>query len=403
MVFIGLAAAQGATALALVVVARRVAAVGYGQYLASYGLASLLVVLAGLGLDQWLLAKALPASDRVVNLWRCAIHQRLRLLFLWLPAVAVFSFLLPKDQFPPSLLILSAIGLAADSLSSLSYVALRRLDSHRSVTVFQILGALMLLGGTLVLPLSGDSLLEFALFRTFISLGLAVGSLWWMLAASGHLRSEVNTEAPLHEARPFFVAEIAVAVYMRADLTIVAMMLGAESAGVYGPALNLVNMCFLLPYALYLLVVPILARRFSGSRRLYLHLGTRQATAQGAIGALMAVVLFVLATPVIDLIFGPEYAASARIIRLLSPLLVFKSLSFGFGALLSTAGQQARRTSIQIGIAAFSVVMNLAVIQRWGIDGVASIYVLSEMLLCLGYLLLVVQWRRSLAPRADIT
>lgn len=397
-VLLGLAVAQGASALALIMVARRVAPVDYGQYLASYGLVSLLVVLPSLGLDQWFLAKGLVTSGQVVHLWRGALHLRLRLLLLWLAMIAVLAFLLPADTFPPSLVILSAFGLAADSVSLLSYVALRKLNQHRSVTACQASGAVLLLAGTFVLPLSGGRLIEFALLRTLISVGVACGSGWWTSIMAGRLSSDAAETPPLQEARPFFAAEIAVAAYMRADLTIVSAVLGPEAAGVYGPALNVVNLFFIVPNAVYLLVVPILARLFDDSRRLYFRLGSQQVAAQAALGFLIAITLFVAAVPITGLIFGPQYLLSARIVRQLSVLMVFKALSFGFGAILSTAGQQSRRTVVQISVAVFNVLLNLVVVRQWGVSGVAIVYVLSEALLCIGYLLLLAKWRRTLAP-----
>jgi O-antigen/teichoic acid export membrane protein len=80
--------------------------------------------------------------------------------------------------------------------------------------------------------------------------------------------------------------------------------------------------------------------------------------------------------------------------RLLSPLLLVKSINFGLGALLTTAGLQARRTAVQMLVATFNVCANLVAVRTWGIIGVALIYVISETLLCTGYALILAHRRR---------
>src|SRR3989442_494975 len=100
VVLVGLVMAQGLGALVTVVVARRVVPVDFGQYLASYGLASLIVVVPSLGLDGWLLAQGQADPAHVAQLWDNALRVRLRLLFLWLVFMAALGAGLPQAPYP---------------------------------------------------------------------------------------------------------------------------------------------------------------------------------------------------------------------------------------------------------------------------------------------------------------
>jgi O-antigen/teichoic acid export membrane protein len=73
------------------------------------------------------------------------------------------------------------------------------------------------------------------------------------------------------------------------------------------------------------------------------------------------------------------------VLRLLSPILVLKSLNFGLAALLTAADFQSWRTTAQMVCAIFNVAANLVMIIHLGIVGVALVYMLSEALLLLGY------------------
>ena len=179
---------------------------------------------------------------------------------------------------------------------------------------------------------------------------------------------------------------------------IVSGFLGSAGASIYGPALNLVNMCFLVPSALYFLVVPSLARAYKISQQAFNRLGAIQLLAQLVTGIFLSVAIFALAGPLVRLVYGPGYESSIPVLRLLSPLLLAKSVNFGLGAVLSTAGLQARRTAVQMLIAAFNVCANLVAVRIWGIIGVALVYVVSEMLLCTGYALVLANRRRFFSP-----
>ncbi len=399
IILIGLIAAQGLSALALIVVARRTPPTEFGQYLATYGLVSLLVVLPAFGLDGWLLARGATHPAPIQILWWSALRVRVYLLVMWLLVLWALTKVLPPDTFPPLLLLVSAIGLAAESLAALAYAALRNLRRNKWVAIFQAAGAITLFCGALALPFEKGQITWFALFRTGVSLALAISVVGWMSQNQNHAAEILPFRGVLRAARAFMLADVAVAIYLRADLTIVSFILGSSGASVYGPALNLINMCFLVPNALYFLVVPTLAQARHLSLEVFDRLGKIQLVAQLVSGLFLTVIVFVLAGPLVYAIYGSNYMPSAAVLGLLSPLLTIKSLNFGLGALLTTAGLQARRTTVQVLVAIFNGCANVVAVRIWGVMGAAAVYILSEVLLLTGYLLIFCRWRRSLVPQ----
>lgn len=397
IILAGLVAAQGLSALALILVARRISPTEFGQYLASYGLVSLMVVFPAFGLDAWLLAQGSTHPSPFQTLWRSALQIRFRLLLVWLLVILGLAWALPSRTFPPVLLILSAFGVAAESLTGLAYAALRNLRRNKWVAIFQVGGAVVLFSGTLILPLEKGQITWFALFRAGVSTVLAVSVIGWMTRRLGYSSEVLQFNDLLRAARAFMLADVAVAIYLRADLTIVSSILGSDGASVYGPALNLVNMCFLVPSALYFFVVPTLARARYRSIESFDRLGKTQLIGQLVSGLLLTVIVFILAGPIVYIIYGSSYMWSAAVLRLLSPVLTLKSLNFGLGALLTTAGLQARRTTAQVIVAIFNGFGNLVAVWIWGVMGAAIVYALSEALLFMSYSLIYSKWRRFVA------
>jgi O-antigen/teichoic acid export membrane protein len=386
LILAGLAAAQGATALSLIIVARRVSPAEYGQYLAIFGLLSLLIVLANFGLESWLLAHSQKFASSAAQLWPGIVRARLCLVAAWLLGMLLLGWVLPSDAFPRAVVYVTALGLAFDSLSLLAYSALRSLERHTQVTLLQIGVSLALFSVTLMLPLRPGQLLLFAIARTGLS-GLA--AIIVLLAVGS--RRERSALAPiglrelLRSARPFVLAETAVAIYLKADLSIIGLWLGAAGAGLYGPALNLINITFMAPNALYFFVMPRLSRVRAAPDRTFQRMGLAQLLIQGAVGAALSLLIFALAPLLVQLVFGPAYALSANVLQLLSPIPFLKSLNFGLGAILTAGDRQRQRTTAQMLCALFNVAANLIVVGPIGIGGVAVVYTASEFFLFLSY------------------
>ncbi len=375
------------TALSLVVVAHQVTPEAYGQYLAAFSLASFLVVLPGYGLDVWLLAQRTATVSLLARLWQQAMRWRFLFLIGWLCGMALLLLLLPPATYPLRLAWVIVVGVGLDSLLALAYAFLRTLGRHTAVTILQALYGLLLLLTTLVLPLATQGVLLFAGARSALGLALGLGLIVYLWR-----RYPPDQAAPvrfawpiLQAARSFLATETISSVYMRADMTIVSLLLGATGARIYGPAINLLTIGCLAPTALFYYFVPILSRLQEQDKSHYRQQSLTQLKFQLIIGAGLAVVLFVAAPLLVTVIFGRAYLESVLILRWLSPIGLLRSANFALAAILIASQQQAKRARVQLLCAIFNVVANLVVILPLGIAGVAAVYVCSELGLCLGY------------------
>jgi O-antigen/teichoic acid export membrane protein len=393
VVLFGLGFTQGMLALALIIVARQVSTIEYGQYLACYGLLSLLVVLPNLGLDVWILAEGGSGGSDITISWKSAFRLRLFLLLGWLAVVLILSMFLPAQTFPTKIMIPTALGSMCDSLSLLTYNSWRVQKLHRRVALFQIIFSVSLLTITYFSRLQNGQIVIFSIVRAALSLLNLLFILFTVIRSVDIRTKLLPTRQLLHASRPYVLADVATSIYMKADLTIVSFFLGSVGAGIYGPALNMTNLLFMVPNALYLVTLPNLSKRFQNERISFWKLGIGQTIAQGISGAVLALLIYRFAPLIIKVAFGDAYWQAGVTFRLMSPILFIKSLNFALGAILTAGNFQIWRTTTQVISALFNLIANLLIVIPIGIPGVIWVYIFSEIVLLIGYSIPVLRQR----------
>jgi O-antigen/teichoic acid export membrane protein len=199
----------------------------------------------------------------------------------------------------------------------------------------------------------------------------------------------------LRESPPFASADFLAWSLARLDVLIVTFTLGERAVGVYSPAVSLVSALFLVPYAVYGVMVPVLSRLYPDNLRQFRLTTLRMLLMLLVIGVGLAG-LTTLGTPLFIALLGKSFSETLVILRILSILLIFKCLGMGVAAIIIVMGKQAKRVGVQIFAVAFNLLLNLVVVYRYGIRGVAVVYVMTEVLLMAGYSW--VAWRKEKAP-----
>ncbi|MEM0111631.1 MAG: hypothetical protein QXK90_02565 [Candidatus Parvarchaeota archaeon] len=385
-VLAGLAASQGANAVVFIIIARKTSPIEYGQYIAVYGLISLTALLPSAGLDTFLLSRGNDNPGYIYMLWKQLLRLRLKLIVIWALSVGLITVrLLPASTYPPTLVSFVALGLTGDILAQTSYSMLRALNRQIEVASFQIFFSLIIVLTAIVWPSGPGQVLKFSIIRAVISNTFAAAVFTLAKQRISPQTSAKPVANLITKIMPFFISETAVALYLKADLAIVSLAKGADGASIYGPALNIVNILFLIPNALYLVTLPLLAEKYVISKEVFLKISKANIVLQLVAGLIMTMLLYHLSPFLIRLILGPAYIQSSMILRLLSPLMVLKALNFGLAAILTSANLQTWRTIAQVISALFNVTANLIVIDSLGIPGIATVYLLTELFLLGGY------------------
>jgi O-antigen/teichoic acid export membrane protein len=109
------------------------------------------------------------------------------------------------------------------------------------------------------------------------------------------------------------------------------------------------------------------------------------------IGATLTLALVASAKFLITLL-GPRFSGSLEILYILSTILFFQALIYGISTILVATQHQGQVALINIIGVIFNIVVDLLIIQRANIQGVAIVYVITEILLMIGFLGLILRY-----------
>ena len=186
-------------------------------------------------------------------------------------------------------------------------------------------------GSQIVFILAGLPLTAFIVLilvqAALTALGLFI---CFRLAGPGPLRWRprlATARAMMRDAWPLIIAGVSISVYMRIDQVMIGEMIGLAEVGIYGAAVKVSEIWYFIPTVIAASVFPKIVQLRQDA-----HPTTYKARMQtlydgmallsyGVIG-----VITVLAAPIIEVLFGPDFGASAAILQVHIWALLFVAL-----------------------------------------------------------------------------
>jgi len=307
---------------------------------------------------------------------------------------------------PPAIPVSAILLVAASDLlvyrlvdvACLAFQSVERLDWTANLNVF---ASLMRLGGiTAVLVLHRPTVIAWCVAYLMTAAISALVAMYCVLSrlarpAFGGLGS---IRGELREGFWFSTSLSAQTIYNDLDKSMLARLATLDAAGVYAAAYRLIDVAFFPVRALLAAAYPDFFRRGRDGIAGSLNLARRLVP-----GSLMysagAAVALMLAAPLAPRILGGAYLRTTDVLRWLAPLPLLKTCHYFAADVLTGAGHQALRVSIQVIVAAFNVLINLWLIPRYSWRGAAWSSLASDGLLAVALwscVLLV----RARSPRA---
>lgn len=396
------ALSQGFIALTFLLIARQLGSTSFGQFSACLALASVTSVFFNLGLDVQLLREGARNGAMLPHLIGSALGFKLIAGFCWMGLLVLFSIAAHLASFPPALMALTAAIVWLDSLLRTALTAYKTSLQNKYTLLLESTSSFLWLIGTVLLIYLGSTTPEpFAAIRLVILLATVLIAFWLIYRWIGLHANRQTMQGLLRQTPPYAFSELLSLAAMRFDVVIVAFALGSYYVGIYSPPVSIVNAVFFIPLAIYVVMVPTLsnlfdhnpARAWSGARKFTFLLFLA--------GLGLSIILWASAN-LIATFLGESYAGSALILQILSAILLFKSLSTAMAGILIAGGQQAQRATVQAIVVGLAITIDLLIVSRFGIQGVAVVFVLAELLLFLGYLGLVWRLHAQGSPAASI-
>jgi O-antigen/teichoic acid export membrane protein len=394
---------QGFLAVATLLTARALGREGFGHYTACFGIASLTSTAFMLGLDSWLLQQGRRTEQEVYQYMTNSLLLRLILGIPWLITVSLLAPSLNSSSYPSDLIWLAAGTVWIDGLLATCLSAFKAtLRNHLTSTVITMIsGGLFFITIFLIIQ-DVESEYYFALGRLLISLSIFFVTFFWLYRRN-HLDLRLNVLLSMLKATvPFALSELLMLIYLKVDIIIIASYLNETATGIYSPASSLITALFLVPSVIYMVTIPSLGNlvhkleEANSNTRIVVHqiknILTKLMLGMGLLGLFLTLGTWLSAELVVQLLLGPSYEQTGQILQIMSLLLLAKAGSFATAAVLVAGDRQHQRVRVQTVIAILNLGLNLFVVQWAGIKGVAWVYVLTELLLFVGYAAFVWQW-----------
>jgi len=383
--FSGSVLAQAMTALALLFTARQLNANIYGQYAACIAIASLSSIFFSLGLDIWLLKEGGRSTQQLPSLTGSVIGIKVGLGILWMIIFSLLAPLLNQDTYPLRLIHWSLILILLDNLFATTLTGFKSALMNKPPAIFEAIADFIWFGSTMLLILFGASQPEtFLQIRTIVVFaGLILGLLYFHRVVGIHFTLGVAIHA-LKSMFPYATSEFLGMVTMRADVVIIGLTLGEYATGIYSPAVGLINMALIVPMAVYTVMMPVLGNLFKNHPHQAKQTAKRTILLLFVIGIVL-MLIFMIGAPLFGLILGETYQPSVDILKILSLVLLFKCVSFAMAAIIIATDKQAKRPVVQFVAAGVNIILNLAIVNILGVSGVAGVYVITEIILLVGY------------------
>jgi O-antigen/teichoic acid export membrane protein len=388
------ALAQFMKMLFMLIMARYFGLTDYSNYVAAYSLASFTSIFFNLGLDTWLLREGSFKEN-----WKLSAQNVLSIKawggLLWATLLLGLAPTLRPDLFSLGLLALCVADVWFDSvlITMLAVLNIKRDIKAYSVSILLLRG-LKLIVMLVMIAVGNRSIMLIAGLRAAIAGGLTI-AVFLMLQLDFQFASRQESLSMLRNSRAYTYSEFFSVIYMQADINLLTLLQGKVPAGVYSPALSVINALFIIPSSVYTFSIPTLSRTYHEAPQ-KLPAAARKLLAGIT---LMGVALFtgvgLLGDDLVRLLLGAEYATTGQLITMLSPVLLLKCLEFGLASLIVALNKQKERIFPQMIAAIINVGLNLWAIPLYGVFGAARVYVISEVVLFLGYGIIVLRSLRQ--------
>jgi O-antigen/teichoic acid export membrane protein len=378
----GVILARLLTSLTQIVLARLMGVADFGTYISVYTLLGPAVMIASLGLDTWLLRQSGDtAFERYISeVFSLRLLAVAGLMLIGVPAVLVSGD--PAITLP--ITVLAAIGLACELLLTTAYTVLRAQIRNYAATLLQVLVAGLLI---LLIWLAWDArtpLMAATGYRLLSSLAGIILMAWLLRRNLRLVWQPRDLLRMIKQARVYFVSDLFANITGKADLTLVALLMGAFSAGIYSPALAIINTTFLIPTVLWQVFLPALARQAPGTRGFHWTMGIHVA-GNLLYGLLCSATLFEWTTAIVHLLYGAQFGESVPLLRIMSLIPLLKSINFCTAIYMVVRDRQGLRAVLLAIGAMVNAAGNLIAIPIFGLTGAAWVNLGTEVIVFLCY------------------
>lgn len=363
--------------------ARKLGKVEFGKYSLVYSYTGMFLILIDLGLNTLLVRDVGADHSRIKKYLANYISIKSFLAILsWLLMVIIAWFLYDE---PEKLHLIRIMGFFTITLgfSEFSYAIFSSLEQMQHEAFLKIMNRFLVFGfGIIALALG------FGLAETIYSM-LAGGVLSVVVGWGVIIKkvSKIDLECDLHfnwnlikEAFPLSLMAIFIVLYSRLNVVMLSK-LGASDAEIawFASAVRLIDMLGVIPALAVTAMLPVFASLYQDSRELLITVYQKAFKMLFTLGFLVTLIIFFLANPIIESIYGAEFIPGASALRWLvwvSMLMFVNRLLLNVLIVIHLQRLNALSSGLCVVI---NIILNLILIPRLNFIGASITTVVTEL------------------------
>jgi O-antigen/teichoic acid export membrane protein len=375
-----------------VVVAHVLGPTGYGTFVACTALVLTVAPFSPWGTGHVMVKYAARNPDAFPTYFGNAILVTIISgLLLTLLLLLVRRLVLPPSVTATMVVTIAIADLICTQLTAVCSLAFLALNQARSSAQVLVLAAGLRLIAALVLVTSVASPLRWAyLYAAAAAIATTAG----IVAVSrrcGGPRLQFNLLVPsIREGFHFATSISAQTIYDNIDKTMLARLSTVEAAAIYAVAYRFIEAAMLPIRALAAATYPEFFRQGERGVSPAYRFARRILRRSVLYGIATSIALFI-AAGLVPLVMGKAYAESSAALRWLCILPLIKSVHAFLTDTLTGANYQWQRSSTQIAVAVFNILINLWLIRVYSWRGAAWSSVMTDFLL-MGSLYIIIRW-----------
>jgi O-antigen/teichoic acid export membrane protein len=315
----------GLTLLLTIFLPRYLGPAHVGKLFLALSIWAIMVVVAGFGMDIFStkeIARRPELAPRMIGQSLVA-----RCFMFLLCAVAVAGYVVALD-YPFELVVVVAIIGISSLFDLLGRVFIAGFSGHEQmgfVSIGSVINRLVYTVLAFVMMYLGQGINQIALVHMFGSASsLAILTLFYVRRHDVELSFNPGELLRLlRVSAPYLMSSLIVVAYNEVDKQIIAALLDERAVGYYATAATLFSTVMFIPVVFSAALFPMMARSYSSSPDMLVTMNRKSLDLMFIVGIPVSLGIMAIARPLVELVYGPEFAPAGAILSVLAVSIVF--------------------------------------------------------------------------------
>ena len=295
--------------------------------------------------------------------------------------ISGLSFVIDKgDTVTITVVILCSLGLVFQLFDTINYWFLSRLQSKFTAIVSSI-GYISVSLYKICLFIFEKNVFWFALSTSVDYIVVAV-LLVMAYRRNGGPKLSFSLEKSksiLFQSKSFIISEFMIAIYGATDKLMLKHMINEESVGYYALIISLSQMWVFVISAIIDSMSPTIMKLSNENHELYKKRNKQLYAIVFYMCTAVSVVIFIIASPLIKILYGAEYIAAINPLKIIVWYTAFSCLGAARNAWVVCENKQKYLKYIYIFAAIINVLMNMVFIPKFGVSGAALTSLITQI------------------------